>query len=784
MHHLMISFLVLLGSLSAALIPRPRQVVQGEGGLVVDFQTGVIAPAEFADQAKIVQDALTRMTTSTHYNLTSRQAGRLRYPRAIRLGIKEAETPASYHMEITKDGLTISGSDREGLALGVQTLVQLLKHPEKPIQRMVIPCQTIEDSAAVQRRIFYVDVSGHLFPTKNLKELIDWLAFHKINEFHLGLNGDYGWRMESMVYPKLHEVGSVRTSTPPYGDPDGSDSKEYGGYYTQANLRELVDYARSRKVRLVPVLSFSTGASAIVAAYPGLGKKPEKVRTTWADRQVGLPEGPEQLKFTRTILEEVSTLFPDGVRIIDQGKRLEELGKVLENKKNALVTGGETVTDFSVYGLDEGAELQVDKKREAFSGLNPLKMVYQLQGVESVEAKLRTEYVHDFAKLQYQVFPRLAAFAEAGWLPAGERKYEDFRSRLDQMLDRYRIAGLKPSGVHEVVERQALYGTKVTTSMEVIEGRWPELAFDGDPETSFRSNSGEAGDILTFEFSYPVEGPISAATGGEEGDESSGIEEGVLEVSGDGSKWSEPVAFLENRAVVQAPAGTKFVRIRLTGDHDHAVILGELQLAEAVLVPNLEEVRELRIPRIEGEKVEYDVRNVVFAVNFEDRPELRDQIAVMRRMYFQSWHRVVDQLGVFYDPETKLRFELDVSKMDQLSNVEARDEMLKRLIPHLQRYRSDSPEWFVSGIRDMLRYQLVPDSSWGKSFGATADRSKALKGNEGTAAFFLWVTTKYGGAVLQAISQDCGRGGYRKEIWPQFTRKPFEEVLAEYQKGA
>jgi len=161
---------------------------------------------------------------------------------------------------------------------------------------------------------------------------------------------------------------------------------------------------------------------------------------------------------------------------------------------------------------------------------------------------------------------------------------------------------------------------------------------------------------------------------------------------------------------------------------------------------------------------------------------LRDQIAAMRRMYFQSWYRVVDQLGVFYDPRTNLRFELDLSEIKPMSVADAQDELLKQMIAHLQQYRADSPKWLRSGMEKMLRYQLVAQSTWAKSFGASAKSSDALSGGDATAAFFLWVSEVYGGAVLQAISQDCSRGGYRKEIWQEFTRKSFEEVLAQYQK--
>lgn len=782
MRLLSIWILLLLSNVDAALIPLPQRIVEHEGAMVVDFQTGVIAPAQYLDQAKLVQAALTRMTTSTHYCLTERQAGRMRYQRAIRLKVEQTDPPASYRLEVRKDALTIIGSDSVGLAYGVQTLIQLLKHPSKPIQRMSIPCQTIDDVAAVNRRIFHLNVSGHLFSTQRIKELVDWLAFHKINEFHLGLNDDYGWRMESLRFPKLHEIGSVRASTPPYGNREGSDKEPYGGYYTQANLREIVSYAKARKVTVVPVFSFSQGASPILAAYPHLGESSEEVKSIWKDWQVGVPEGEEQSQMLCGILEEALHLFPDGIRLIDGEKRLDELRLFLQKKKSQLISGAEVVTDLSLYGLNEKSELLTDKNREAFPGLNTLQMLYQLEAQSSMEARLTTEYVHDEQKLQYQLFPRIAAFAEAGWRAAAQRDDQDFLQRLRQMLERYEVAGLKPSAINEEIKREAIDGTKVTTTMSLLENHWPELSFDGKEQTSFRANSATAGDVLTFEFLYPIEGMVFFETGDENESDSLRLIEGVAESSMDGREWKNLVSFQEGKASLQAPKHTRFLRLRVTGDQDQPFVLKELRLAEAVLVPKLEEVRELRIPKGTGEPVDYDRRRLIFAVDFTDHPELRDQIAAMRRMYFQSWYRVVDQLGVFYDPRTNLRFELDLSEIKPMSVADAQDELLKQMIAHLQQYRADSPKWLRSGMEKMLRYQLVAQSTWAKSFGVSAKSSEALSGGDATAAFFLWVSEVYGGAVLQAISQDCSRGGYRKEIWQEFTRKSFEEVLAQYQK--
>lgn len=778
MRFLILSILLLPGAVLAALVPQPREVIAEEGTLVVDAQTTVIASAEHAQFAKMVTDSLTRMSGFMHRSLTLQQVGRMQFPRAIRLLVAPSEVPESYRMEITPNGLTITGGDVAGLMHGVQTFDQMMPYPAKPLQRMELPCQTIVDRPEVARRIFLLDTSAHLFSTADLKVLLDWLSIHKINEFHLLLNGDAGWRMESVAFPKLHEIGSVRPSTPPYGDPTGSDGREYSGYYTRENLKELVTHGQLKQVKIIPAFRFSSGASSILASYPELGSKPESVKATWEDWQVGLSGGKEQTQFVETILEEAISLFPDGVRVMESG---EPWKIFLEGKGSQLVSGGTSVTDLSVYGLPAQNELLADPSREALPGLNSLQNVYRLAGREAVEATLFTPLVHDVAKLHYQVFPRIAAFAEAAWLPLEMRKYENFRTRVDETFERYLVTGLKPSGVYEVPDRVALHGTRVTTTLEFLDTRWPELAFDGDEKTSFRATSVKKGDHLTFAFPCTAEGQIAVVTGGENGDLPSILVEGILEVSADGETWTGGVPFLDGEAVVVAPVGTLYLRARATGDQDHALIIHEVQLVEPLLVPNLVDAREITMTkREEGEAVPFTFP-VTFAVNFEKHPGRRDEIAVMRRVYFERWLVVVDLLGVFEDPRTDQRFELDPSKFGDLSAPDAVDQLLVQLVSHLQHFREDTPEWFKSGYEGLIRYRLAPESSWAVAVPEKGDSAQALAGGAQTVAFLFWVGQKYGGGLLQAIAQDCSNGGYREGIWKTFTQKTLQEIVREYQ---
>ena len=743
---------------------------------MIDAQTTVITPEAFLDHAKVVTDSLTRMSGFLHRSLTLKQAGRMEFRRPIRLEIKPSEHAGSYRMEITPNGITIAGSDPEGLMHGVQTFNQMMPSPEKPMQRMELPCQTISDWPESGRRIFTVDTSAHMFSTPQLKEFVDWLAFHKLNELHLFLNGDAGWRMESVEFPKLHQVGSVRASTPPYGDPTGSDGTQYGGYYTQDNLRDLVAHGKSRGVKIIPGFHFSTGASAIIASYPRLGTTPAKVEVTWQDREVSLSPGEASGEFIKGLLEEVTAIFPDGVRVEgDDVKWVTGLAP-----KIPLVGGGSTQTDFSVYGLPAAAELLTDRAREARPGLNTVKNVYSLAAGESMEATLKTELVHDYEKFQYQVFPRIAAFAEAAWLPAEEKKYEDFRTRLTDMMGRYRRAKVNASETYEVYDRIALHGTEVTTTMEFLDNRWPELAFDGEKKTSFRVNSAKKGDVLTFKFPCELEGDVTVATGGENGDLPSILADGVLEVSADGEEWEPLTEFLNGLAAVTIPEGMSFLRIRVTYDQDHALILHELELSRPLLVPDLVDTRNVPLVRFEkGKPVNYELP-ITFVVNFEKHPERRDEIAAMREFYFKQWVQVTNSLGLVGDARVPDRIEIDPSEFGELSDADAEDYLLTKMFSEIQQYRDDAPPWFVSGMLALIRHKLVPESTWSKSFPGKADLENPLAGGVQTAAFLEWAAMKYSPALVQSISQDCSYGGYREETWEVFANQPLQDVLTEY----
>jgi hypothetical protein len=765
------SLLLFLPALLGAqeLVPLPRKITQGSGQLLVDVRTAVIAPAELTGSAEVLATALQKTTGFLHRIRTPEQVGRMRFKRAIRLSLDSSmQRKGSYRLKVTPEGATITAGDPTGVMHGAQTLANLLPVSQKNQQRALLSAMTIEDHPETSRRIFHLDVGSHLFPTDDLKSLIDWLSFHKINEFHLQLNNNHGWRMESLAFPKLHKIGSVRSSTPPYGDRSGSDSTEYGGFYTQDKMRELVKHARKREVRIIPGFSLTTGAAPIIAAYPELGEQPARVVPVWKTAPVGLRDSESTLNFLDKLFTEVAGIFPD------HEIRLEGPKAPLHSRIESLLAKGQTKlfwadslpsTDLSRYPRPAPDELLIDPKREAEGGFNPVSQVYQIKTVPGgAQATLRTEFVHDFEKLEYLVFPRLAAFAEATWLPADSLNYEDFRNRLQALQRRYRDSGIIFSEPYDPPVAQTLHNTVVRTSMTARSDHPAQLIFDGRPETFFRSaNHPRKDDHLTLEFPWAATGTVSVTTG-LPGTTTEILESGMLELSADGQTWHTSVPFIAGTAESPVRDTTRFLRIRASDGQDHPLILHEVSLSEPLLAPLHEESRSIELP-ITKKKI-----TLTFRADFRDHPGLRASILEARAIYFSEWLPLARKLGVSHEPKTPRDFEIEGGEPNVTVKTEVRRWMLSRMIPWLQNYPETAPDWFQSGLASLLLEDLP----------AQPKKSKYLEGGPESAAFLKWIEKTYGGSVLTTISSDCQRGQYRDILWNKLTQKSLEELAEGY----
>ena len=187
-----------------------------------------------------------------------------------------------YRLRIGPDRVRIVARDEAGAFYAAQTIRQLLpdeawRAAPVPGPPWDLPCAEIDDAPALAWRGGHLDVARHFFPKSVLLRFIDLLAAHKLNRFHLHLTDDQGWRIESLRYPALQEVGShrPRTRTGHSSDrPEVYDETPHGGYYTLADLAEISAYAAVRMVTVVPEIEIPGHASALLAALPQFGSGP------------------------------------------------------------------------------------------------------------------------------------------------------------------------------------------------------------------------------------------------------------------------------------------------------------------------------------------------------------------------------------------------------------------------------------------------------------------------------------------------------------------------------
>lgn len=222
-----------------------------------------------------------------------------------------------YRLEIRNKKILLKARSVRGMINGMQTLLQLF--PIQQVNAVSLPGCIISDYPRFAYRGMHLDVVRHFFPVSYIKKYIDYLTFHKFNTFHWHLTDDQGWRIEILSYPKLNGIGSWRDSTliGHFKDsPARYDRRRYGGYYTRQEVKEIIDYASTRGITIIPEIDIPGHSRATITAYPELSTDPKAswgVAATWGmyNRQNNvLAPTDATFNFLRTIFHEIADLFP------------------------------------------------------------------------------------------------------------------------------------------------------------------------------------------------------------------------------------------------------------------------------------------------------------------------------------------------------------------------------------------------------------------------------------------------------------------------------------------
>lgn len=265
------------------------------------------APFRFSADSALVNEALPQAAVSDfqsfirqnfQFELTKTDgAARLVL---VRSGEGNAE---SYRMEVSQTEISIVSPGEAGLFYGLQTLKQILLSGG-----MEIPALILEDGPLYPYRGFMLDVGRYFYPVEEVKRFIDRMAVHKLNVFHWHLTEDQGWRVEIKKYPLLTEFGSRRSHT-------NFGFRPHGGFYSQEEIREVVAYAHSKYIKVMPEIDMPGHMQSAIACYPELScfDRSLPVATHWGVKHDILCAGKESTyQFIFDVLDELIPLFPDG----------------------------------------------------------------------------------------------------------------------------------------------------------------------------------------------------------------------------------------------------------------------------------------------------------------------------------------------------------------------------------------------------------------------------------------------------------------------------------------
>jgi len=515
------------------IIPRPNEATPSAGSFTID--AGMVIEANEVNQKSAIY---LKDYIKNYYNVTLKVSSASKSPQVISLAIQAdvSQPKGAYSLTITNNDIQIVGVDAEACFYGVQSLIQLL--PLKKTEQLEVAAITIKDAPRFEYRGAMLDVCRYFYPVAYVKKYIDYLALHKINTFHWHLTDDQGWRIEIKKYPKLTAVGAYRNGTIIGKYPGtGNTNQRYGGFYTQAQVKEIVKYAGDRFITVIPEIEMPGHASAAIAAYPELSCFPKEpsaqyykkgtvlagdttgkhVIQSWGVYADVYVPSENTFRFLENVLNEIMPLFPSnyihiggdecpkanwkrssfcqqlikekGLKdehglqsyfvqrmekyINSKGKKIIGWDEILEGglAPNATVmswrgeAGGIEAAkqkhqvimtptdwcylDYSQTGNDDslviGGKVTIDKVY-SFDPVPKALAVEDAKYILGGQANLWTEYISNSAKVEYMLFPRLAAMSEALWSLPANKDYKNFDQRLQAQLKRYNWWGINYFG--------------------------------------------------------------------------------------------------------------------------------------------------------------------------------------------------------------------------------------------------------------------------------------------------------------------------------------------------
>ena len=231
----------------------------------------------------------------------------------LKLSPNDFDQAEAYEINITPKQVSVKGADASGVFYGIQTLRKSLPISQLSTANCKLPTAIINDHPNFGYRGMHLDPCRHFMDLDSVKVYIDMLAMHNMNQFHFHLSDDQGWRIEIKKYPELTEIGAYRNGTVIGHNGNLYDTIRYGGFYTQDELRDLINYAAERHINIIPEIDLPGHMQAALACYPQLGCTggPYEVWRRWGVSDEVLCAGnDETMRFIEDVLNEVMDVFP------------------------------------------------------------------------------------------------------------------------------------------------------------------------------------------------------------------------------------------------------------------------------------------------------------------------------------------------------------------------------------------------------------------------------------------------------------------------------------------
>ena len=463
------------------IIPRPSKIIPTNSAFALDKNTAIYTSQTASGFVEVGQFLSEKIKGKTGLDLMVNETGGTTVDRMIYINQTDSTELASreaYELYITKDTVIINAKTPEGAFRGIQTLRQII--PETGNDTLaahtmwLVPTGKIMDNPNFEYRATMLDVARHFFSVEDVKKYIDVLAYYKINVLHLHLSDDQGWRIEIKSWPKLTKVG---------GSTGVGGGK--GGFYTQEDYADIVNYAAKRYVTIVPEIDMPGHTNAASVSYPilnGNGKTPKLYTGTKVGFSSLDTRKDTVYAFIDDVVREISAITPgpyfhiggdeshvtkkkDYLYFVDKVEKIvQKHGKQMmgwdeiaqanidsttiaqhwNTKKNALaaVENGSKVIlspakktyldmkydSLSEYGLDWAGHIPVDT---AYMWI-PEKYSKEIpkEHILGIEALLWSETISNMDELEYLAFPRVIGYAELGWTTKENLDWESYKVRL------------------------------------------------------------------------------------------------------------------------------------------------------------------------------------------------------------------------------------------------------------------------------------------------------------------------------------------------------------------